>query len=99
MSDGFKGLSATLRAFVGARDWEKFHTPKNLIMALAGKVGELTELFQWLTPEESLRIMSDKVQADKVRDELADVVVYCLRLADVLDIDLTKAIRAKLKKN
>ena len=92
-------LRLALRDFVQARDWEKFHTPKNLVMALAGEVGELTELFQWLTADESASVMAKPSLATKVRDELADVVVYCLRLADVLHIDLAAAISAKLKKN
>ena len=68
-------------------------------MALAGEVGELTELFQWLTPEESVAVMRSPVAATKVEDELADVVTYCLRLADVLEIDLIRALQAKLEKN
>ena len=95
----FAELQAELRAFVRARDWEKFHTPKNLVMALTGEVGELTELFQWLTPAASRSAMGKRDLGDKIRDELADVAVYCLRLADVLGIDLAEAIRRKLAKN
>lgn len=68
-------------------------------MALSGEVGELTELFQWLTPDESDAAMTDPARASQVRDELADVLVYCLRLADVLEVDLVAAVRAKMKKN
>jgi len=92
-------FQAELRAFVRERDWEKFHTPKNLAMALAGEAGELLEIFQWLTAEESASVMQDPKKALSVRDEIADVVVYCLRLSDVLKIDLGAAIKDKMKRN
>ncbi|KQZ88875.1 nucleotide pyrophosphohydrolase [Phycicoccus sp. Root563] len=87
-----------IREFADARDWGRFHTPKNLAMALAGEAGELLALFQWLTPEQSSEIM-DTESADHVRDELADVFIYALRLSDVLDVDLGAAVASKLKKN
>jgi NTP pyrophosphatase (non-canonical NTP hydrolase) len=68
-------------------------------MALAGEVGELTELFQWLTPEESSRVMEDPGRAESVRQELADVMVYIIRLLDSLEIDIEQAIWKKLKSN
>ena len=77
---------AALRQFAHDRDWDQFHTPKNLAMALSGEVGELLAIFQWLTPEESTAIMGTG-KAQHVRDELADVLIYTLRLADVLDVD------------
>ncbi len=92
-------LTEFVRNFVRERDWEQFHTPKNLVMALAGEVGELTEIFQWLTTEESKTVMADAQKAEAVRDELADVFVYSLRLADVLGVDLDQAVRNKMKKN
>jgi len=92
-------LQGQLREFAAERDWEQFHSPKNLVMALVGEVGELTELFQWLTPEESARIMDDAGAAAKVRDELADVLAYLLRLSDVLGVDLEEALAAKIIKN
>jgi NTP pyrophosphatase (non-canonical NTP hydrolase) len=95
----FTQLQDQLRSFARERDWEKFHLPKNLVMALAGEVGELTELFQWLTPEESRQVMSSEKSAEQVRDEVADVMVYCLRICDVLKIDPYDAIQAKMKKN
>ena len=98
-SESLETLTAFVRDFVKARDWEQFHTPKNLAMALAGEVGELIEHFQWLTADESRQLMSDPKKAEAVRDELADVCVYCLRLGDVLGIDLAQAIRAKMAKN
>lgn len=95
----FTQLQDQLRSFAKERDWEKFHLPKNLVMALSGEVGELTELFQWLTPEESQQVMASEKSAELVRDEIADVMVYCLRICDVLKIDPYAAIQAKMKKN
>ena len=92
-------VKAYLREFATDRDWEQFHTPKNLVMALAGEAGELTEIFQWLTPEESARIMEDKEKGDAVRQELADVLQYVIRLSDVLGIDIEQALWKKLKAN
>jgi NTP pyrophosphatase (non-canonical NTP hydrolase) len=88
-----------MRAFVDERDWARFHTPKNLAMALAGEAGELLELFQWLTPEESAKVMDDPKAAEAVRDELSDILVYVVRLGDTLGVDLAKAVRAKMAKN
>jgi dCTP diphosphatase len=92
-------LQNTLRDFARERDWEQFHTPKNLAMALTGEVGELVELFQWLTPEESGAIMGDPRRAEQVRHELADVFGYVLRLADVLGVDLADALQEKIGVN
>jgi NTP pyrophosphatase (non-canonical NTP hydrolase) len=90
-------LQRQLRDFAAERDWEQFHSPKNLAMALAGEVGELMEIFQWLTPDESARVMTDA--AGRVREEMADVLAYLLRLADVLDVDLEAALAEKIVKN
>lgn len=90
-------LQRQLRDFAAERDWEQFHSPKNLVMALAGEVGELMEIFQWLTPDESVRVMTDA--AGPVREEMADVLAYLLRLADVLDVDLETALAEKIVKN
>jgi len=92
-------LQGQLRSFVAERNWEQFHTPKNLVMALTAEVGELTEIFQWLTPEQSREVMSDPMAATNVADELADVMSYLLRLADVLRVDLAEALRSKITKN
>jgi dCTP diphosphatase len=92
-------LQRELREFAVQRDWRRFHTPKNLVMALAGEVGELVELFQWLTPEESAAIMTRPGQTERVRDEVADVFAYLLQLADVLDLDLAAALREKVRRN
>ncbi|WNV83741.1 nucleotide pyrophosphohydrolase [Umezawaea sp. Da 62-37] len=92
-------LRDALRRFAAARDWDTYHTPKNLVMALSGEVGELTDLFQWLTPDEAARAMEDPELAWNVRDELADVVHYLVRLADKLDVDLVEAAFAKMERN
>ena len=89
-------LAMQLREFVAARDWEQFHTPKNLAMALAGEVGELLAELQWLTPEESSNVMADPDAAARMRSEMADVTIYLVRLADLLDVDLLEAAKAKL---
>ncbi|RDI46361.1 nucleotide pyrophosphohydrolase [Nocardia mexicana] len=91
-------LQALIADFAAQREWQKFHTPKNLVMALTGEVGELSELFQWLTAEESMVIHTPERRA-RVADEIADVFIYLLRLADVLDIDLVAATESKLQTN
>ena len=96
--DSVDALRLELRQFARERDWEQFHNPKNLAMALAGEVGELLEIFQWLTPEEAAAVM-DSPRAADVDDELADVAIYLLRLADVLDVDLLEVAHAKLERN
>jgi dCTP diphosphatase len=92
-------LQRELRDFAAQRDWQRFHAPKNLVMALSGEVGELTELFQWLTPAESATVMERAGQAERVRQEVADVFAYLLQIADALDIDLVAALRAKMTIN
>jgi dCTP diphosphatase len=92
-------LQRELRVFAAERDWQRFHTPKNLVMALAGEVGELVELFQWLTPEESAAVMTTEGKAERVREEVADVFAYLLQLADHLDINLAEALREKVRQN
>lgn len=87
-------LAGRLRAFARDRDWEQFHTPKNLAMALAGEVGELVAELQWLTPEESRAPAPDVLE--RVTAELGDVTAYLVRLADVLGVDLLAAAHAKL---
>lgn len=96
--DVLEELRTRLRAFAAERDWEPFHTPKNLAMALAGEVGELLEIFQWLTTEEAAQVM-DGARADDVRDELADVLIYLVRLAGVLGVDLGEVANAKIDRN
>ena len=89
-------LTARTRAFAEDRDWQRFHTPKNLAMALAGEVGELLAELQWLTPEESAAVMADAEHGARVRAEMGDVMIYLTRLADVLGVDLVDAALDKL---
>lgn len=93
----FDEMTATLKAFVAERDWQQFHTPKNLVMAIAGEVGELTEHFQWLGQEESQSLPAAK--RAEVADEIADVQFYLLLLARGLGIDVPTALTEKLRKN
>ncbi len=92
-------IQARLADFAKERDWEQFHSPKNLSMALAGEVGELLEIFQWLTEEQSRKSSLTDKQLAAVTEELADVLIYALRLADRLDINLDDAISKKIEKN
>ncbi|NBT58670.1 nucleotide pyrophosphohydrolase [bacterium] len=92
-------LQKKIREFVRLRDWEKYHDPKNLTMALAGEVGELLEIFQWLSPKEAKQVMKDPVTAKQVRHELADIFVYLLRLSDKLQVSLEEAVQEKLIHN
>lgn len=91
-------LCDRLRRFAVDRDWEQFHTPKNLAMALSVEASELVEIFQWLTPEQSATVMSSD-EADHVREELADILIYLVRIADVLDVDLLAAAGSKVNEN
>jgi NTP pyrophosphatase (non-canonical NTP hydrolase) len=93
---GVNALTDALRRFADERDWGQFHTPKNLAMALAGEVGELLAELQWLTPEESARVMTDSEAGGRVRAEIGDVMIYLTRLADTLGIDLVEAATDKL---
>jgi NTP pyrophosphatase (non-canonical NTP hydrolase) len=92
-------LAARLRTFAQDRDWEQFHTPKNLAMALSVEAAELLELFQWLTPEQSYTVTTIPAEAQRVREELADILLYLVRLADILGVDLDAAVEAKLAVN
>ncbi len=85
------------RAFVAERDWEQFHSPKNLAMALAGEAGELLELFQWLSEDESRNLPGDAKQA--VAFEIADIQIYLATLSDRLGIDIGPAVAEKMKLN
>jgi len=90
-------LSEHLADFARQRDWEKFHSPKNLSMALIGEAAELVEHFQWLTEEQSLNIDTEK--KDKVALELADILIYLVRTAERLDIDIIEATWRKIDIN
>ncbi|MFF3904803.1 nucleotide pyrophosphohydrolase [Streptomyces sp. NPDC001848] len=92
-------LQRRLADFAAARDWQPYHTPKNLVAALSVEASELVEIFQWLTPEESARVMEDPDTAHRVTDEVADVLAYLLQLCEVLGIDALAALDAKIDRN
>lgn len=92
-------LQARLAAFAAERDWEQFHNPKNLVMALSVECAELVEEFQWLSEAEAAQAMSHPERALRIRDELADVTAYLLRIADKLDVDLEAALLDKMTRN
>ena len=91
------GLQARLRDIAAKRNWERFHTPKNLVMALGVEVAELAEIFQWMTPDESASL--GEASSAAVADELADVMIYLARLADVTGIELSTAVARKLERD
>jgi dCTP diphosphatase len=93
MKDLIRGLSE----FARERDWEQFHSPKNLAMALSVEVSEIVEHFQWLTEEESYKLNSEALL--KVKDEIGDVLIYLVNLSHKLGIDPLEAAKEKLKKN
>ena len=90
-------LKQSMREFADTRDWNQFHSPKNLCMALSVEVSEITEHFQWLTEEQSRNLGQDKLE--EVANELADTLLYLVRLADQLDIDLLAAALNKMDIN
>ncbi len=92
-------LRQAMRQFVAEREWEKYHTPKNLAMSLAIEAGELMEHFQWLEQAESQATADSPETKAAIADELADVLCYALSLANVLQIDVSGAVLGKLKKN
>jgi dCTP diphosphatase len=95
----FNELKNEIRTFADARDWEQFHTPKNLSMAIAGEAGELVSEFQWLTAEQSMRSNMSPEKLKDVELEIADVAIYLIRLADVLEVDIADVIRKKMAIN
>lgn len=95
--DSLDALRQHIREFARARAWERYHTPKNLVMALSVETAELLEPFQWLTAEQSCHLSAEQHEA--VRQEIADVLIYLTRLADVLEIDLLEAAADKLAIN
>lgn len=90
-------VQARLEEFAKEREWSRFHTPKNLAMALTVEAAELLEVFQWSTPEESAS--PDAAARQSIADEVADVAIYLLRLCDVLEVDLPAAVDAKITSN
>jgi len=92
-------LRERVMAFVRERDWEQFHAPKNLSMALSAEAAELMEHFLWATPEESRSVANDPAKRAKIAEELADVVIYSLEFANATGLDLASAIEAKMEAN
>jgi dCTP diphosphatase len=90
-ADWIRRVQDDLRAFAQERDWEQFHTPRNLLLALVGEVGELAEIYQWR--------QDDEAPIDLVSAEVADIAIYLLRFADIVGIDLDQAIRTKMAAN
>ncbi|WP_300459905.1 nucleotide pyrophosphohydrolase [Desulfobacula sp.] len=92
-----KSIQERLQRFADERDWEQFHSPKNLAMALSVESSELVEHFQWLTQEQSRELPKEKIGA--VEQEIGDVFIYLMRLADKLNIDLLQAAQRKIEVN
>jgi|SRR5262245_15065709 len=97
MKNEINELRLLVRKFAEDRDWDQFHSPKNLASALTVEAGELLEQFQWLTEEQSNTL--SEIQKAKVKDEIADVLIYLVRLADKLDVDLIATAREKIARN
>ncbi len=93
-----KKIQKQLSDFADERDWNQFHNPKNLAMALSVEASELVEIFQWLTPEQAEAIMSTN-ESEHVKEEIADIMIYLIRLADKLNVDLEDAVTDKIIKN
>jgi NTP pyrophosphatase (non-canonical NTP hydrolase) len=92
-------LRQRVLAFVRERDWEQFHSPKNLSMALSAEAAELMEHFLWATPEESRNVAADPARRAKIAEELADVVIYALEFANMTGLDVAACIEAKMAAN
>ncbi len=94
-----KNLHNLIDEFVRERNWESYHSPKNLAMSISIEAAELMEIFQWLTIEESNEVKNDPAIKEHVGEELADVINYALRMARVMDIDISKEVIDKIEKN
>lgn len=102
LTDGSTPIAALkqrILCFAQERDWEQFHSPKNLSMALAAEAAELMEHFLWATPEASKAIAQDTAKRKKIEEELADVVIYALEFANMTGIDVAAVIEAKMEAN
>jgi len=93
------GLTALVRSFAESRDWQKFHTARNLVLALVGEAGELAAEFQWISDDNIVNALQEADKREAVGSELADVFIYLLRLADVIGIDLAKELEKKIAIN
>jgi dCTP diphosphatase len=99
MTDILKEVQNKITEFVKERNWGQYHSPKNLAMSVAIEAGELLEIFQWLTIEESYKVKDDPAKKEHVGEELSDVILYCLRMARVMEIDISHALLDKIEKN
>ena len=94
-----QNLIAHVESFVEERDWEKYHNPKDLAESICIEAAELLQLFQWTSPEETAKVKTDANKVTRIKEELADVMIYCLSMANTLEIDLTNAIIEKIESN
>jgi NTP pyrophosphatase (non-canonical NTP hydrolase) len=92
-------LQLRLREFAAERGWQPYQTPKNLAMAMVVEAAELVEIFQWMTPEESQAIAQDPAKLEHLGDEIADVMLYLMQIADYGGVDMAAAVERKLAKN
>ena len=92
-------LKKRMQKFVDDRDWQKYHKPKNLAMSIAIEASELMELFQWTDETEGDAVTKNQEKLTALKDELADIMAYCLSLANVLNIDISQVIMSKIDKN
>ena len=92
-------LRSEVAHFVAARDWNGYHTPKNLAVSIAIEAAEIMEHFQWVTVDEAVELVADPAVHVEVADELADVLIYCMSFANAADIDIAVAVRKKLARN
>ncbi len=92
-------LKQNMRRFAAVRGWDPYHTPKNLTLCLASEVGELCEIYRWLTPDESVAVSGDPVHRERIADELADIANVLFLLCEHTGIDLSEAVLAKTAKN
>lgn len=98
-STTIQALKQAVVSFRDARDWKKFHTPKDLAASISIEANELLELFQWKTPEQAAALLDDPEKMREIQDEIADIVIYCLSASDSMGFDLSDAIRRKLEQN
>ena len=92
-------LRAVVQKFITERDWDRYHTPKNLSMSIAIEAAELMEHFQWVTNIQSVEMLQDEHARSQVVDELSDILIYCFSLANKIDIDISSAILDKINRN
>ncbi len=92
-------IKRKIQKFASDRDWNKFHSPKNLIMALSSEVGELSDIFQWLTEEQSKKDNISEKNLELAKQEMADILIYLIRISDKLGVDLEKEVLNKIKLN